>query len=100
MTRPIKVQEIVYARLLTEGKPENVYLGLMNINGASAADIAQELGEFFTGLGIVDWKSRMVRLGTDDGASVNTGCHGGLGTVYGPEKNSLIFYRSIVWLIN
>ena len=89
----------MYARLLTDGKPENVCFGLMNINGASAADIAQELGEFFTGLGIVDWKARMVRLGTND-ASVNMGCHGGLGTVYGPEKRSLICYRSIVWLIN
>ena len=58
-------QEIVYARILTDGKPENVYLGLMNVNGASAADIAQELSEFFTGLGIIDWKTRMVGLGTD-----------------------------------
>lgn len=77
-------QEIVYARILTYGKPENMYLELMKVNGA---DIAQELSEFFTGLGIVDWKARIVRLGTDD-ASVNMGCHGGLGTVYGLEKRS------------
>ena len=70
----------MYARILTDGKPENVYLGLMNVNGASAADIAQELGEFLTGLGIVDWKARIVGLGTD-GASVNMGCHGGLGVL-------------------
>ena len=78
-------QEVVYARIF---KPENVYLGLMYVNGASAADIAQELDEFFTGLSIVDWKAKMVGLGTDD-ASVNMGCHGGLGTVYGPQKRSL-----------
>ena len=71
-------QEIVYARILSDGKPENVYLGLMTVNGTTAVDIAQELGEFLMGLGVVDWKARMVGLGTD-GASVNTGCHNGLG---------------------
>ena len=76
-------QEIVYVRVIKGGKPENVYLGLMNVNGTSAADIAKELGVFLTGLGIIDWNARMVALGTD-GASVNMGCLGDLGALLNP----------------
>lgn len=36
-------QEIVYARIVTDG-PENVDLGLMDVNGTTAAEIAKELG--------------------------------------------------------
>ena len=52
----------------------------MDVNGTSAAEIAKELGKFLTELGIADWSTRMVGLGTD-GASVNMGCRGGLGVL-------------------
>lgn len=74
-------QEIVYARLLDINlKPYNMFLGLMPVKGACAIDIADELGDFLDRLGVTDWKGRLSSLGTD-GASVNTGSQGGLGTI-------------------
>jgi hypothetical protein len=83
-------QEIVYVRILTDdGISENVYLGLMEVNGTTAAEIAKELGKFLTKLGIADWSTRMVGLGTD-GASVNIGWRGGLGVLLKEDIPHLI----------
>ena len=40
-------------------------------------------------LGIIDWKRRLIALGTD-GASVNVGIHGGLGALISKGNTSLI----------
>ena len=74
-------QEIVYVRILKDGRPVNVFLGLMSVKTGAAINIAVELDVFLTGLGIQTWKAKLVGLGTD-GASVNVGSQGGLGAIY------------------
>ena len=56
----------------------------MAVTDGTAVGIAAELDSFLTGLGIFNWKSKLVGLGTD-GASVNVGCHGGLGAILKQE---------------
>lgn len=82
-------QEIVYVRMLKDGRPVSVLLGLMAVKSGAAINIAAELDVFLTGLGIQNWKAKLVGLGTD-GASVNVGSQGGLGAILRREIPHLI----------
>ncbi len=82
-------QEIVYVRFLKDGKPFNIFLGLMSITDASANGLALHLDTFLTNLGIQNWKSKLVGLGTD-GATVNVGQQGGLGAIFKRELPYLV----------
>ena len=73
-------QEIMYARILKDGKPHNIFLGLMSLPSGSAEGISSGLHSFFSDMGFLNWKEKLVSLGTD-GASVNVGAQGGLGAV-------------------
>lgn len=73
-------QQIIYARILVDNKPQNRFLGIISLKQSTASNIAEELGLFLTEIGIVDWKNKLVGLGTD-GASVNIGVRGGLGVL-------------------
>ena len=53
---------------------------MISLRQSNAINIAEELGEFLAGLGMINWKERLVGVGTD-GASVNVGVHGGLGAI-------------------
>ena len=77
-------QEIVHLRLLKDGEPVNIFLGLMAVKDGSAKGIATELNSFLTDLGIQNWKAKLIGLGTD-GASVNIGHQGGLGALLKQE---------------
>lgn len=70
----------MYARLLNADLKQHMFLGLMPVMGVSAMDVANELSNFLDKLGITNWKTRLTALGSD-GASVNTGCQGGLGAI-------------------
>ena len=59
------------------------------VKSGTAGGILEELDEFFLQLGITNWKSKVVGLGTD-GASVNLGCHGGLGAILKKDIPHLI----------
>ena len=70
----------MYARILKDGKPHNIFLGLMFLPSGSAEGISSGLHSFFSDMGFLNWKEKLVSLGTD-GASVNVGAQGGLGAV-------------------
>ena len=52
----------------------------MDVKGSNATDIAKELDQHMATLGILNWKDRLIGLGTD-GASVNMYSQGGLGAI-------------------
>lgn len=52
----------------------------MDVKGSNATDIAEELDQHMATVGILNWKDRLIGLGTD-GASVNMGSQGGLGAI-------------------
>ena len=50
---------------------------MISLRQSNAINIAEELGEFLAGLGVINWKDRLVGVG----ASVNVGVRGGLGAI-------------------
>ena len=89
-----KEHEIVYIRILNEGKPINVFLGLMVVNSGTAEGIFQGLQTFFTELGIDNSMSKLVGLGTD-GACVNCSSRGGVGAIINKDIPHLIHIHCI-----
>ena len=82
-------QEIVYVRFMVDGRPKNELLGMMSVKQANAEAILEGLNIFMNDLGIIDWKRRLIALGTD-GASVNVGIHGCLGALLKREIPHLL----------
>lgn len=76
----VKEQVIVYVRILKDGRPVTIFLGLISVKSGTAEGIFAGLDAFLTELGINNWKLKLVGLGTD-GASVNVGSRGGLGAI-------------------
>ena len=58
-------QEIMYVRILKDGKPHNIFLGLMFLPSGSAEGISSGLHSFFSDMGFLNWKEKLVSLGTE-----------------------------------
>ena len=67
----------------------------MSLRNGTAEGIFAGLEEFFDDLRILNWKSKLIGLGTD-GASVNTGIHAGVGALL--QKEVLTYFTSVVLL--
>ena len=82
-------QQIVCTQMLIENIPQNCFLGMLSLKHSTASNISEELGMFLTGIGVVDWKSKLVGLG-NDGVSVNISYQGGLGVLLQKDISQLI----------
>ena len=69
----------MYVRILKNGKTHNIFLG-QSLPCWSAEGISLGLHSFFSDMGFLNWKEKLVSFGTDE-ASVNVGAQGGLGAV-------------------
>ena len=90
----VKEQEIVYVKLLKGGRAVTCFLGLIQLRSGDANGILAGLESFFLELNLENWKSKVVGLGTD-GASVNLGSQGGLGTILKRDAPYLIHIHCI-----
>ena len=90
----VKEQEIVHVKILKDGKAVTHFLGLIMQESGNADGILAGLESFFLQLGIQNWKSKLVGLGTD-GASVNLGSQAGLGAILKKDIPHLIHIHCI-----
>lgn len=85
----VKEQEIVHVKFLENGKPVTIFLGLITVENGTAEGILEGVDKFFSQIGMLNWKTKLVGLGTD-GASVNIGTQGGLGAILKKDVPYLI----------
>ena len=85
----VKEQEIVHVKFLENGKPVTIFLGLITVENGTAEGILEGVDKFFSQIGMPNWKTKLVGLGTD-GASVNIGTQGGLGAILKKDVPYLI----------
>ena len=71
-----------------------MFLEIIKVDSGTAQRIAQSLQMFFTEVGLTNWMSKLVALGTD-GASVNMGESGGVGAIIRKDIPYLIHVHSI-----
>lgn len=62
---------------MKDGVPVTKFLGLISVKSGTAEGISVGLDTFLTELGISNWKSKLIGLGT----SVNVGSQGGLSAI-------------------
>jgi len=69
--------EIIYVRMLCNGKPVNKYLNTVELPNGTADDVIVSFDEAMFKVGVNDWRNGLVSIGSD-GASVYTGLRNGV----------------------
>ncbi|KAJ8386336.1 hypothetical protein AAFF_G00174330 [Aldrovandia affinis] len=83
--------EIVYARIMANGRPINILIGHVEVKHANAQGIYAATKQAFTRLGVQceDWLEKTVAMGAD-GAAVNLGYKGGVIALVQQEAGDFI----------
>uniref|UniRef100_A0A8C6SCA7 HAT C-terminal dimerisation domain-containing protein n=1 Tax=Neogobius melanostomus TaxID=47308 RepID=A0A8C6SCA7_9GOBI len=85
----VKECEIVYARIILHGKPQNILVGHVELDKATADGVITATKATFNKMGSEDWLQKLVSLGAD-GAAVNMGKKGGVAAKLQQEVGNYI----------
>ena len=73
----VNENEVIYARVMEDGKPVNRLIGLTKVENANADGLVNCIKSTFENFELPDWNDRLVGM-CADGASVNLGQSGGV----------------------